>query len=347
MTFSQQWFDCVLQMKRFNFELNVQLSLPKNGVTALLGPSGSGKTSLLRLLAGLDQGAVGYIRAGNTVWFDHQHRIYLPPQLRRVGLVFQEYALFDHLTVWQNIAYGVAKSKQKVIVKHWLQRTHLTELANSKPAILSGGQRQRVALARALAHEPDVLLLDEPFAALDIQLRDRLRREIQGLIQGLDIPVLLVTHDLLEAQLMADNIGVLIDGRLRQFGECSQVFAEPKEVDVARVLGWKNFLKINKITDGKVIGDWGEIQLSRAIPENTRYLGFRAHHARLSGVTGCSIRGIVVSLARLDALFIVEIKLVDKSLLVLHLTWTSAIPSINDVIEVQLISEYVRFFNHN
>ncbi len=347
MTYSQQWFDCVLRVKRFNFELDVQLSLSKSGVTALLGPSGSGKTSLLRLLAGLDKADAGYIRAGNTVWFDQQRRIYLTPQRRRVGLVFQEYALFDHLTVWQNIAYGVSKSKQNVIVKHWLQRTHLTELANSKPTILSGGQRQRIALARALAHEPDVLLLDEPFAALDIQLRDRLRRDIQRLIQGLDIPVLLVTHDLLEAQLMADNIGVLVEGRLCRFGECNQVFAEPEKVNVARVLGWQNFLKIKKITDGKVVGDWGEIQFPQAIPENTTHIGFRAHHACLGEASRCSIRGTVVNVGRLEALFVVETTLADKSVLILHLSWTSVVPSIGDVIDVRLILDHVRFFNHN
>ena len=202
-----------------SFELTLALTVERT--VALVGPSGAGKTSVLRVVAGLAPGRVA---------FDGEDWTHLPPERRRVGFVFQDYALFPHLTVRGNVAYGGR-------VGDLLERLRIAHLADAKPRDLSGGERQRVALARALARDPAVLLLDEPLAALDAHTKSQVRHELAELLRELRLPTLLVTHDYEDAAALADEVGVLVDGKLRQLGPPSELVARPQDAFVASFTG--------------------------------------------------------------------------------------------------------------
>ena len=199
---------------------------------ALVGPSGAGKTSVLRAVAGLETPRRGTVACGGESWFDAKRRIDLPPERRSVGLVFQEYALFPHLTVAGNVAFGGRRARPDL-----LERLRIAHLAEARPGELSGGERQRVAVARALARSPKVLLLDEPMAALDPHTRGRVREELRELLRGLNLPTLVVTHDFEDASSLAERVGVLVDGRLRQLAPPAELVAEPADPFVASFAG--------------------------------------------------------------------------------------------------------------
>jgi molybdenum ABC transporter ATP-binding protein len=210
----------------------LRLSLGVDRTIALVGPSGAGKTTVLRAIAGLLTPASGRIASGGETWFDGARKISLPPDRRRVGLVFQDYALFPHLTVRQNVEYA-----RRHKADEYLERFSIQHLEGARPAELSGGERQRVALARALARGPDVLLLDEPLSALDAHTKAGVRAELHELLAGLGIPVLLVTHDFEDAAALADRVGVIVDGQLRQFGTPRELVAQPEDPFVASFTG--------------------------------------------------------------------------------------------------------------
>jgi molybdate transport system ATP-binding protein len=211
-------------------------------LVALVGPSGSGKTSLLRAIAGLLDARTlnGRITVGDECWFDSRQRIDLTPQARRVGLVFQHYALFPHLTALENVAIGRREGAASARWAILFERLGLTGLEQRRPAQLSGGQQQRVALARALAREPRVLLLDEPFSAVDAPARQALYRELATLRQALATPIVLVTHDLAEARRLADRVVILDAGHSLQTGTPAHVFASPRNARVAELVGIQN-----------------------------------------------------------------------------------------------------------
>jgi molybdenum ABC transporter ATP-binding protein len=210
----------------------LELSLEVGSTVALVGPSGSGKTTVLRAVAGLIEPESGRIAVGDDVFFDRERRVDLPPERRRVGLVFQEYALFPHMTVRQNVEYA-----RKHAADEYLERFRITHLAGARPNDLSGGERQRVAVARALARDPQVLLLDEPLSALDAHTKTAVRAELHDLLEELDLPVLLVTHDFEDAAALADRVSVIVDGRLRQSGTPADLVAEPADSFVASFTG--------------------------------------------------------------------------------------------------------------
>ncbi len=210
---------------------SLQLSLDVDGTVALVGPSGAGKTTVLRAIAGLVKPSAGRIDCGGA-WFDGARGVFLPPDERRVGLVFQDYALFPHMTVRQNIEYARRRRADD-----YLDRFAIRHLERAHPGDLSGGERQRVALARALARDPDVLLLDEPLSALDAHTKADVRTELQELLGGLDIPVLLVTHDFDDAAALADEVGVIVAGELRQRGTPADLVAHPRDPFVASFTG--------------------------------------------------------------------------------------------------------------
>jgi ABC-type sulfate/molybdate transport systems ATPase subunit len=214
-----------------SFELSVGLSVGRESV-ALVGPSGSGKTTVLRAIAGLHRPDRGRIAIGARTWFDATTGINLAPDRRSVGLVFQDYALFPHLTVRANVAFGGERREDDL-----LARLRIAELADERPGRLSGGERQRVALARALARDPDVLLLDEPLTALDAHTRGVVRGELQDLLAELALPTLIVTHDFREASALASWIGVLVDGTLRQQGTPDELLRDPSDAFVASFIG--------------------------------------------------------------------------------------------------------------
>jgi molybdate transport system ATP-binding protein len=212
---------------------------------ALVGPSGSGKTSVLRAIAGLLKSASmrGRIRVGDgtgQTWFDSQNSIALPAQQRRVGLVFQHYALFPHLSALANVALAARADATPAELDELFSRMGLVGLQQRRPAQLSGGQQQRVALARALAREPEVLLLDEPFSAVDAPTRQTLYRELAALRLRVPIPMVLVTHDLHEARRLADRVVILDAGESLQIGPPAQVFASPRNARVAELVGIAN-----------------------------------------------------------------------------------------------------------
>jgi ABC-type sulfate/molybdate transport systems ATPase subunit len=212
------------------FEL--ELALEVDRTVALVGPSGAGKTSVLRAVAGLVRPPRGRIALGDDVWFDAERRLYRKPDERRVGLVFQEYALFPHLSVRQNVAYAGAERADE-----YLERFRISHLAEAFPTALSGGERQRVALARALARRPGVILLDEPLSALDAHTKGTVRAELQELLRELALPTVLVTHDFEDAAALAEHVGVLVDGTLRQFATPGELVERPADAFVASFTG--------------------------------------------------------------------------------------------------------------
>ena len=216
-------------------DVRLELTLEVGSETvALVGPSGAGKSSVLRAVAGLFRPERGRIYADETPWLDTAAGVDVPPERRSVGLVFQEYALFPHLSVRANVSFGATRAG---LVDEVLGRLRITELADERPGRLSGGERQRVALARAIAREPQVLLLDEPLSALDAHTRDAVRGELRDLLAALHLPTILVTHDFEDAAALADRVGVLVEGRLLQIGTPSELVAAPADPFVARFTG--------------------------------------------------------------------------------------------------------------
>ena len=216
-------------------DLRLELTLGVGAETvALVGPSGAGKSSVLRAVAGLLRPDGGRIAVDGDVWLDTAANVDVPPERRSVGLVFQEYALFPHMSVRANVAFG---ARDAAAVDDVLDRLHIAQLARERPGKLSGGERQRVALARALAREPRVLLLDEPLSALDAHTRDTVRGELRDLLTALRLPTVLVTHDFEDAAALADRVGVLVEGRLLQVGTASELVAAPADPFVARFTG--------------------------------------------------------------------------------------------------------------
>ena len=211
---------------------------------ALVGPSGAGKTSLLRLMAGLLRPRQGRVAVGDQVWVDTATGQWWPPQRRHVGLVFQNYALMPHLDACDNVALSLLhlpKAQRQVQARHWLEHVGLDPAQQRRrPAQLSGGQQQRVAMARALARQPRLLLLDEPFAAVDQMTRQGLYRLLADLRRELAIPIVLVTHDLHEARLLADRLVVLDQGRVLQEGTPEAIHRAPRNARVADLVGLQN-----------------------------------------------------------------------------------------------------------
>jgi len=235
--------------KRFaggpTLEPRLSFSTEGSAVTALFGPSGSGKTTILRCLAGLERPERGTIRFGDEVWLDASRGLSLPPQARRVGFLSQDYALFPHLSVERNIAYGEGADSRRVA-----ELVALLDLAGTeskRPAELSGGQKQRVALAHALASRPRLLLLDEPLSALDGPTRERLRGDLRQRLVHAGLPAIVVTHDRVEALALADRIAVLSEGTVRQVGAVDEVFSRPVDATVAGIVG------VETVVEGRIV----------------------------------------------------------------------------------------------
>jgi molybdate transport system ATP-binding protein len=220
--------------------LDVSLTVAPGECVALAGPSGAGKTSVLRTVAGLLRPGEGRVTCGEALWLDTARGVSVAPERRRCGYLFQEYALFGHLSAWRNVAYGLRerpRREREPAARDLLARFGLAERAEARPATLSGGERQRVALARALARRPDALLLDEPLSALDARTRASAARELGTVIRDAGVPVLLVTHDFGEAALLGDRVAVMDRGRVLQEGSASALAAAPASAFVADFTG--------------------------------------------------------------------------------------------------------------
>lgn len=226
------------QLRRF--ELEAELEAPAGTCVALAGPSGAGKSTLLRIAAGLLRPDHGRVTCGDDVWLDTANGRQVPPELRGCGYVFQDYALFGHLRVWQNVAYGLRRmprAQRRARADELLERFGIAHLAEARPATLSGGERQRVALARALAPRPRALLLDEPLSALDARTRARASRELASVLHDAGVPALLVTHDFTEAAVLGDRVAVIDSGRIVQQGTAGELAAAPASAFVADFTG--------------------------------------------------------------------------------------------------------------
>lgn len=275
--------DVEIEKRMGDFLLKVKFQC-QGEPAALLGASGCGKSMTLKCIAGIVKPDKGRIVLNGRILFDSQRKINLPPQKRKVGYLFQNYALFQNMTVEQNIACGIHDEKNKTvrkkIIADIIEKMQLTGLEKHKPGQLSGGQQQRVALARILVGSPEILMLDEPFSALDSYLRDQLLTEVKKLVNGFDKDVLLVTHNRDEAYSICTELIILDRGRICSQGKMKAVFADPGTVPVAVLTGCKNIYAARKAGDTRVeITDLGVImEAGQPVKDNLCAVGIRAHY---------------------------------------------------------------------
>lgn len=241
---------------------NLNLDLMPGEIGCLLGSSGCGKSTVLRAICGFEPLKSGEIFLRNKLVSSAS--VTLPPGQRRIGMVFQDFALFPHLNALENVSFGLqqlSSQKRSAVAMDWLKRVSLADKANSYPHELSGGQQQRVALARAMAPEPDLVLLDEPFSSLDVELRERLASEMREILKTNNITALLVTHDQIEAFAIADQVGVMADGKVLQWDAPYELYHKPATRYVADFIGRGVFVKGMVLADNKVKIEIGELPL--------------------------------------------------------------------------------------
>ena len=258
---------------------------------SVLGPSGSGKSMLLRCIAGLERANRGRVALGGRTLFDSSKGIRVPARERRVGMLFQHFALFPHKTVGENIAFGLAElsaNEQQRRVAAVLERTHITGLEGRYPRQISGGEQQRAALARALAIDPEAILLDEPLSALDTHLRSQMEAQLQETFAAYRGPALLVTHNIEEAYRLAEKMLVLSRGRVAAFGARDEIFRRPPSLEVARLTGCKNFSGARTVSPGIVDAlDWGcRLRVDHEMTKLASHVGIRAHELQLTETGG-------------------------------------------------------------
>jgi ABC-type sulfate/molybdate transport systems ATPase subunit len=275
-----------IKKKLSGFTLNIKFEGSKETI-GLLGASGSGKSITLRCIAGLIKPDEGRIVINDRVVFDSKEKINLKPKDRKVGFFFQNYALFPHLTVYENIAFGLSglsKNDIKVKVEELLEKFHLKGLEQRYPSQISGGQQQRVALARVIAPEPDVLLLDEPFSALDNHLRSHMVKEMEESLKYYEKSTIFVTHNMDEAYRLSDNLVVLHQGEIQGFGPKEYIFENPPTIEAARITGWKNIFEAIKIDDEHIEISSPKIRLKTKskVKSDKGYVCIRSNYIRLS-----------------------------------------------------------------
>jgi molybdate transport system ATP-binding protein len=324
---------CALSLqlrKRFqtsdhSFELNVDLEIP-SGITILFGPSGAGKTSILDCIAGLTAPDSGRIVLRDYVLFDCVNRINVPPQKRRVGYVFQDLALFPHLTVEKNVHYGLASLpalERRKRSRQILESFHVADLRHRKPSQISGGERQRVALARALVTEPAVLLLDEPLAALDAAIKSKLVDDLRAWNESHQIPILYVTHSRGEVFGLGERVVVLQNGRIIAQGTPHEVMTAPRQETIAVLAGFENIFDAHVTAVHEDRGTMTcliagsnvqlETPLVRADTGSALRVGIRAGDILLASIepAGLSARNVipgrVISLAQRDVIVIAKV----------------------------------------
>lgn len=287
-----------IEKKLGNFHLKVEFE-GKNEILSILGASGCGKSMTLKCIAGIEKPDKGSIVLDGITLFDSEKKINLPPQKRKVGYLFQQYALFPNMTVEQNIACGVRdKNRKNEVVASMIKAMNLEGMEKKKPDQLSGGQQQRVALARILANEPEVLLLDEPFSALDSHLRFQIEQEVHELMRSFGKTVILVSHDRDEVFRLSDSIAIMHDGTMETVGEKKEVFHDPKTRNGAILTGCKNISEVEILDENYIYAkDWdfelyapnlrchgirSALPLAGPVRENIKYAGIRMHDIELS-----------------------------------------------------------------
>ena len=279
-----------IQKKIGNFHLKVDFCAEQE-VFALLGASGCGKSMTLKCIAGIDTPDEGRIVINDRVVFDSGARINLRPQKRKVGYMFQDYALFPNLTVEQNIMSGMGKKPSCQVVDSFVEKFQLQGLEKHLPTQLSGGQKQRVALARMMAAEPDILLLDEPLSALDSYLKWQMEEELLEILEKVNKTVLFVSHSRDEVYHLCDRVCVVNQGHIETIQEKKEFFRNPKTAAAARISGCRNISAASRISEHKVRAhDWNMVFVTkREIPENFAYIGARAHDIKISAAESMEI----------------------------------------------------------
>lgn len=296
-----------IHKKLGDFTLDVTLEAGEEWL-GILGASGCGKSMTLRCIAGIETPDSGLIRYNDHVWFDSAGKINLPPQKRNVGYLFQSYALFPHMTVTQNILCGVPRdARDKTAeLKRMIRLFSLAGLENMRPGQLSGGQQQRVALARLLASRPEMVLLDEPFSALDSHLKWRMERELIATLESFRGTVLMVSHNRDEMYRLCSRICVFGNGCVDAVGSRSEVFMNPRTEGAAILTGCKNISRIRKLGENTVYADdWGlTLQTACPVPPDAEFLGVRAHDIQLFNTPNGQANTVPVTVvSQIDNLF--------------------------------------------
>ena len=275
-----------IKKKLQGFTLNVSFQAGQTAL-GLLGASGSGKSMTLRCIAGLVNPDWGRITLNGRVLFDSEKKINIPCQMRKIGFLFQNYALFPNMTVEENIGFALvnkSREQRRKTVADKIEMVRLDGLEKRYPSQLSGGQQQRVALARALAVEPEVLLLDEPFSALDEHLRSQMTVQMLETLSEYNGPTLFVTHNLDEAYRICPRLLVLSGGAVEAYGEKDALFSSPPSLETAKLTGCKNFSSVEQNADGSLFAkDWGIVLKTPRPSEKVRHVGIRAHYLRWAG----------------------------------------------------------------
>ena len=263
-----------------DFELNMLIESDASRI-GILGESGSGKSMTLRSIAGIEEVDSGHIEVDGRVLYDPETKTNLKPQKRKVGYMFQNYALFPTMSVLKNVMAGLGKStdENKSKAMDMLRRFRMDGYEDRLPGELSGGQQQRVALARIMVTEPDLILLDEPFSALDAYLRDRMQLEMMEMLAAYPGQVLMVSHNRDELYRFSEELFVVQKGKIIRHDQTEEVFRDPRSLEAAKLTGCKNFTRAVKMGDNTVkLVDWDiELKLEREIPDGITHAGYRAH----------------------------------------------------------------------
>lgn len=278
------YIDIEKHLSSFNLDVHFE---HENGILGFLGASGSGKSMTLKSIAGLVAPSQGKIVVNNKIFYNSEAKINLTPQERKVGYLFQNYALFPNMNIIDNIEIGASNLKdteKKTLSKDYIKRLGLSGLEKRYPWQLSGGQQQRVALARALIISPDILLLDEPFSALDQHLRNNLEKELMSILKNYNGNVIFVTHDIAEAYRVCEDIIVYENGKSLKKRDKKNLFKHPKNLCEATLTGCKNISKARKIGKYTIYAkNWGhEFIVNNEVPENVQYICIRAHDIEIS-----------------------------------------------------------------
>jgi len=324
-----------IKKKIGKFELNVKFDAESRSHIGILGASGCGKSMTLKCIAGIVKPDEGRIVLNGKVLFDSKNKINLPPQKRRVGYLFQNYALFPNMTAEKNIAIGIRDSKgdtqeskndsksgtkkysksnarKQEIVKALVVKFHLEGLEERYPTELSGGQQQRVALARMLANEPDIIMLDEPFSALDSFLKEELQRELYNIMKEYDGEVLMVSHSRDEVFKLTEKLVIMDSGEIVTYNETKTIFENPEYIEAARLTGCKNISKAVKLGDYQINAiDWNVIlNTDQKVTDDIAYVGIRAHHVEIdkspNGINKLAVNVIEMSEQPFDTNYIVK-----------------------------------------
>lgn len=284
------------------FSLDVQVEA-KNEILGLLGASGCGKSMTLKCIAGIIKPDYGKIVVNDRVLFDSEKKINLTPQERKTGYLFQNYALFPHMTVAENIAAGIRRPKDEhaKIIKEKIATFYLDGLEKRYPGQISGGQQQRVALARIFASEPDIIMLDEPFSALDNHLKWQMELETMKILENYKGTILFVSHSRDEVYRLCDRTAVINDGKLEVVCDKKEMFRNPKTLAASRLTGCKNHSRAEKIGDYKLNAiDWNcTLTSANQVPDDIKHVGIRAHYLEIcsnpdeSNQINCKIERVI------------------------------------------------------